>query len=178
MASRSHQGAGSSASRSPLKWILPAVIVLVIAVFAVALIGEDNAHGPSSVRSNSKPPQGPPATEKSSNGRITSGGTDLFAVGKGGLGKLDGKPVTARRVSVQTVKGQGLWVGTSASERVFVKPSGGSVKGLQIGQRVDLQGTVRKTPAKTSGLGLRGEDLRQVQLQGGYVSASTLKRSK
>lgn len=115
-------------------------------------------------------------------GTLTAGGASLLPVAEAGeLTDSVGDRATGRNVTVQElVPGQGFWVGSSASDRVYVELGGdvgqdeqpaGDVD-LRVGDKVNLTGETRpapEDPAKT--LNLDQKSAETVKSQGIFVNA-------
>src|SRR4051794_23357061 len=169
MASRTPKAASRPSRLSFPKWAVAALVLILAVVAALLLAARQDSSEPSgspSARGDAPSAQKrkDPTSAAESTGTLTAAGTALFSVARGGLEKLDGERVTGRGVSVQTVERNGVWVGTSPSERVFVRTTGGSAaSGVAIGDRVDVSGTVRGKPGDAAAdLGLDAEGRRQI----------------
>ncbi len=115
-------------------------------------------------------------------GTLTAGGASLLPVADAGeLTDSVGDPATGRNVTVQEiVPGQGFWVGSSASDRVYVELGGdvgqdeqpaGDVD-LKVGDKVDLTGETRPAPEDPAKiLNLDAKSAETVKSQGIFINA-------
>jgi hypothetical protein len=175
--------------KTPLGWLPWALLgllglLLLLSLLAGALVGGDDKKATSGNGSGTSAAAGNDGT-----GQLTAGSTDLLAsrANLDKIGGLTGQPATGRGVQVQSVVAdEGFWVGSSATDRVFVyltpaarKSSGESGFQVKAGQQVDLNGTVaRITGSGARELGVTDtEGARQLTSQGAYVRAETVRLS-
>jgi len=175
MASTPHSGTAAGPRKIPRRFIaVGAALVLLIclAVFFL-LTGGNGDQAPIDERTTTPP--GPRATKESSTGVLEAGGTRLLPLPPGALKDAAGDDVRGRAVPVQLTRdGEGLWVGNSDAQRVYVAYDG---QAPEIGRRVDLQGTVRDVPGDAGqALKLPTDDIAQVKEQGGYIEATSVKQ--
>jgi hypothetical protein len=122
-------------------------------------------------------------SKSASAGTLKSGGQALLPVPQSGLRPLVGKSVSGNGVRVQSVVAhEGFWVGTSATDRVYVEYGGrvgeneANAFTPKVGQSVNLTGPVRPAPANPARtLRLGAQDAALVRSEGGYVNASSVK---
>lgn len=113
---------------------------------------------------------------------LTAGGQAILPLPAGGLAPLSTTAVSGTSVPVESVvSDEGFWVGTSASERVFVvltpEARGGAGESpfqVQAGQSINLAGTLVPLPAAGAGaLGVEAaEGGDQLATQGHVVEAT------
>ncbi len=146
---------GGEKKRRPwIKWVLGAVLLVVIAIVAFAVLG------------GSSKKKAPPS------GSLKAGKQQLLPLSPSG--KLPGKPgqkVIAKSEKVLTiVRGKGFWVGGSKVDRVFVRypPAGRNVS-----PQVSIQGELKPAPTNVKkSLGLSTVDTAKVTAEGLYIEAS------
>ncbi|MDQ3979753.1 MAG: hypothetical protein M3314_09395 [Actinomycetota bacterium] len=102
------------------------------------------------------------------------------------LASLTGREVVGRAAPVESVVAdEGFWVGTSASDRIFVflTPAARGTPGespftVRAGQRVELRGTLRALSGEPSSLGVdEPEGASVLRSQGHYVEATSVRLS-
>ena len=118
---------------------------------------------------------------------LTAGTRSLLPVPpRDELATLTGREVVGRGAPVQSVVAdEGFWVGTSATERIFVflTPAARGTAGespftVQAGQKADLTGTLRALSGEASSLGVdEAEGASVLRNQGHYVEASSVRLS-
>src|SRR4051794_3281248 len=146
---------GSEKKRRPwLKWVLGAVLLVVIAIVAFLVLGSSDKK------------KAPPS------GSLKAGKQQLLPLSPSG--KLRGSPgqkVVAKSEKVLTiVRGRGFWVGGSKVDRVFVRypPAGRNVT-----PQVSIQGSLKPAPTNVhSSFGLSQEDAAKVTAEGLYIDAT------
>lgn len=139
-------------------WLLVPLAVLALLLLALAQCGGgDPAPGASGGAATSAPAQDPSAAPQPAPGgdasatALTVGDRQLLPLSgiagpNGELTELVGQPVTARGATVLSVPAdEGFWVGTSDTDRVWVRLSGPDESGYVVtqGDRVDFTGTVQ-----------------------------------
>ncbi len=174
MASRPHSGGAASSRKIPARFLAVGAALLLLVVLAIVFLISDFTGDQAPIDERTSTPPGPRATKQSSTGVLEAGGTRLLPIPPGALKDSVGDDVQGRAVPVQLVRdGQGLWVGNSDAQRVYVAFDG---KAPEIGRRVDLQGSVRGVPERPQSLGLPTDDIAQVKEQGGYIEATSVKQ--
>jgi hypothetical protein len=149
-------------------WLLALLAIAVIAAILIALLssGDDEKSG---------------ASAKAGAATLTSNGQPLLPLpASGKLTASVGQDTVGKSVVVQAVNpGRGFWIGTSATDRVYVEfgsAAGKAESGFkpsQVGQRVDLEGPVRAAPSDPAGvLKLKASDAAQVKAEGAYINAN------
>lgn len=92
---------------------------------------------------------------------------------------FNGQAASGRAVHVQgVVADQGLWVGTSVANRVFLRldEPGLNPPGVRVGDKVDVAGLFRGVPEDAeSRFGLAAEELAQLRQQGLYLHVTTIR---
>jgi hypothetical protein len=143
---------------------------VLLAVVLIALIGGDDSDDNAG----------------SDSGRLAAGGVSLLPPPANGLSAQAGETATGKDVVVQSVNGnEGFFVGSSATERVYVEWGGdvgeneASRFRPQKDQRVNLTGPLQ--PAGTtqlSKLKLSAADAELVRSQGAFVNADRVALAK
>lgn len=177
-----------------LWWLWPLLGLLLLGLLALLLLrGNDDVADKTASKAKTEaatptatPTQAPAeagaGAAAGAAGTLTAGGASLLPVAKAGkLTDAVGDPATGRNVTVQKiVPGQGFWVGSSASDRVYVELGGdvgqdeqpaGDAK-LKVGDKVNLTGETRpapEDPAKT--LNLDAKSAETVKSQGIFLNA-------
>jgi hypothetical protein len=151
-------------------WLLLGLLALaaIIAILLIALIGGDDD------------------SQSASAGTLKSGDRALLPVPRSGLRPLVGQTVTGDGVRVQSVvRHEGFWVGTSATDRVYVEYGGrvgeneANAFTPRVGQSVTLTGPVRPAPADPARtLKLGAADARLVSREGGFVNAARVQAAQ
>jgi hypothetical protein len=146
-----------------LKWLLPVLLFVALAVLLIALLGGSDDESSSTGAS----------------GTLTANGQALHGNDPAGLSSAIGRTATGKDVRVLAVKrGSGFWVGSSQQDRTFVEwgsAAGGNESQSFVpkaGDHVDLTGPVQKAsadPAKLLHIG--AADARQVAREGAFVNA-------
>lgn len=118
---------------------------------------------------------------------LTAGSRSLLPVPpREELASLTGNEVVGRGAPVQAVVAdEGFWVGTSATDRIFVflTPAARGTAGespftVQPGQRADLTGTLRALSGEPNSLGVDdAEGASTLRSQGHYVEARSVRLS-
>ncbi len=138
------------------------LLLLALLIFAlIALLGGDDDDG------------------KGDSGQLTAEGMELLPPPASGLSSLAGSTAVGKATVVQSVNGnEGFFVGSSASDRVYVEWGGdvGENEPSQFqpekGQKVDLAGPLKAATLKeVAKLKLTAGDARFVKSQGGFVNA-------
>ena len=176
-----------SRRKAPLAWLPWAVLgLLVLTLLGVVLLARaaDGGAASGSGGSAASSERGGAATGAATGAALSAGGQGLVGLPAGRLAGLQGQRAqgTARVESV--VADEGFWVGSSASERVFVfltpeaRQSAGE-SGFQVerGQTVSLTGAVKASSpefARSAGV-TDAEGARQLVEQGGYVEATEVR---
>jgi hypothetical protein len=175
MASQPHSGSASSGRKVPARFLAVGLALVLLIIVTLILLVSNGTGDQATIDERTDTPPGPPATKTSSTGVLESGGTRLLPIPPGALVDSVGKDVRGRAVPVQlTRSGQGLWVGNSDAQRVWVAYDG---KAPEIGRRVDLEGTVRAVPDRPGkAFQLPTDDLAQIKEQRGYIEAKTVKQ--
>jgi hypothetical protein len=168
--SRRVGGTRSGGLRKLLPLLLGLLLAILLAVVLISLIGGDDSDDNAG----------------SDSGRLAAGGVSLLPPPASGLAAQGGKTVTGKDVVVQSVNGnEGFFVGSSATERVYVEWGGdvgeneASRFRPQKGQRVNLTGPLQ--PAGTrqlSKLKLSAADAELVRSQGAFVNADRVAVAK
>jgi hypothetical protein len=146
-----------------LKWLLPLLLFVALAVLLIALLGGSDDKSSSTGAS----------------GTLTANGQALHGNGPAGLSSAIGRTATGKDVRVLAVKrGSGFWVGSSQQDRTFVEwgsAAGGNESQSFVpkaGDHVDLTGPVQKAPADPAKLlHIGAADARQVAREGAFVNA-------
>jgi hypothetical protein len=146
-----------------LKWLLPLLLLVALAVLLVALLGGSDDKSRSTGAS----------------GTLTANGQSLHGNDRAGLSGAIGRTATGKDVRVLAVKrGSGFWVGSSQQDRTFVEwgPAAGGNENQSFvpkaGGQVDLTGPVQKAPADPAKLlHIGAADARQVAREGPFVNA-------
>ena len=176
--------------KTPLGWLPWALLgllglLLLLSLLAGKLAGGDDTDTADTARTGDRGTAAAPADN--GGGTLTVGSTDLLAssANLGKLGALGGQQAVGRNVNVQSVVAdEGFWVGSSAADRVFVyltpearKSNGESGFQVKAGQSIDLNGTVAKLKDAGS-LGVTdSEGAAQLQKQGSYITATSVRLS-
>lgn len=117
---------------------------------------------------------------------LSAGNQAILPVPAAGLAALSGQAVTGTSVPVESVVAdEGFWVGSSATERVFVflTPEARSSQGespfqVEAGQRITLEGTLIPLPGDPASLGVDAtEGADQLAQQGQLVQAARVSLS-
>lgn len=155
-----------------LKWLLPLLLLLGLAILLISLLsGGDDKKKSSSARTPSSASAG--SNVLKANGKTVRG--DQPATLTGAIGQ----PATGTGAKVLSVaSGSGFWVGTSNADRTFIE-YGSTVGGNEdqpykpkVGDTVDLRGPVRPAPANPSRtLMLNDQDAAQLKAEGAYINA-------
>ena len=178
------------------KWLAPLAIGLIVLIALLLLLSrcggdDDNDSGaapagtaaPTNPASTAATPSAPasstgqPGTDAGAMGTVIAGGDDLLSaqtsISKGGH---DGDEAEGNAVKVQSVPAdEGFWVGSSATERVWIQLSGTRGESdykVKQGDTVNFTGTVKaagKDFATTAGLSA-AEGADQLTEQGHYIS--------
>jgi hypothetical protein len=180
-------------------WLLGLLLLagIVALVLALTLGGDDKGKSQSgksgSASSGATNGGGSGAAASGAGGgRLTADGARMLPVPSSGLKRFIGKQAKGEDVIVLSrVRDprdpkalDGVWVGSSAKDRVFVEWGGGvgpdEAKFLpKVGQHVNLEGPVRpapKNPEKT--LNLRPRNAQAVTRRGAYINADTVTPTK
>lgn len=172
-------GATRTAKRkAPLAWLPWALLgllalALLLGLLLASLAKDDDPSGSSSSAS-------------ASSGQLTAKGADVLG-SPGALRGHVGQQADGKGVLVQSVvSDEGFWVGSSASDRVFVHLSEASRDGqaespyqVKAGDRVDLTGTVQRlgsTSARDFGV-TAAEGASQLASAGAFVEATSVSLS-
>lgn len=186
---------GGGGRRKGLLWLLLGLLALVALALVLFLLlkGDDEKQGSTSkaTPTASATPVDDTANGKANpaaGGTLTAGGTDLLPVPNAtALTGTKGEAATGEGVTVQSVvPGQGFWVGTSETDRVYVELGGDVGQDEQPGQdvkvakgdKVTLKGEVRpapEDPAQTLELSPSDGDL--VSSQGIFVNAEDVSKA-
>jgi len=114
---------------------------------------------------------------------LTAGGQAILPIPAGGLASLAGQAVIGTAVTVESVVAdEGFWVGSGATDRVFVfltpqarTTAGESPFQVEAGQRINLQGSLIPLPGDAASLGVDpAEGAEQLQEQGHLVEATQI----
>jgi hypothetical protein len=170
--SRRVDGTGSGGLRRLLPLLLGLLLALLAALLVISLIGADDGDDG--------------ATTDSSSGQLTAGTAKLLPPPANGLSGQVGRTATGKDVVVQSVNGnEGFFVGSSATERVYVEWGGdvgqneASRFRPQRGQRVDLTGPLQPAGAtQLRKLKLSPADAELVRSQGAFVNADRVAVAK
>lgn len=163
--SRRVEGTGSGGGlRKLVPVLLGLLLAALLAVLLISLIGGDDGDGGST---------------GSDAGQLSAGNTQLLPPPANGLSGQAGQTATGKDVVVQSVNGnEGFFVGSSATERVYVEWGGdvgedeASRFRPQKGERVDLTGPLQPAgPTALSKLKLSSTDAELVRSQGAFVNA-------
>lgn len=97
---------------------------------------------------------GPADGGTAADGQLLAGGRSVLPLGSGttDLSRYSGQTATARTVAVQSVPAdEGFWIGTSATDRVWVQLTGAAGESpvtVKVGDRISFStGTMTATPA-------------------------------
>jgi hypothetical protein len=166
---------GGERRRRPawLAWLLGLLALAALVVLLITLLGGDDEDKGSASSSASR-------AQTQQAGTLTSGGQALLPLPDDGLSALVGQDTVGTGLTVQAiVEGQGFWVGTSQSDRLYVEYGGevgkteSGFKPSAVGERVDLDGPVHAAPANPEEtLKLSADDAAQVREQGAYINAN------
>ena len=163
--SRRVEGSGSGGMRKLLPLLLGLLVAGLLALLLISLIGGDDSDDGGNAGSNA--------------GQLAAGGTKLLPPPANGLSGQVGETASGSNVVVQSVNGnEGFFVGSSATERVYVE-WGGDVGENEasrfrpdVGQRVNLTGPVQNAGAsELAKLKLSSADADLVRSQGAFVNA-------
>ncbi|ALG12138.1 hypothetical protein [Kibdelosporangium phytohabitans] len=145
------EAARSSGGRMWWVWALLALILIGLLIFALARCSNDDDR-PTGAASPPAPstPSAQPDSADMPPGALQVGGRTVWpaagaAPANGALTTLVGQQVSGRAVPVQSVPAdEGFWVGTSDTDRMWVKlvPNGESPVNIQKGQMLDLGGPI------------------------------------
>lgn len=168
------QGDGTRKRRPAWLWLLGLLLLAALIGLLIALLsgGDDKKKSSGSTGAQ---------------GTLTADGQSLLPPSQDGtLKRFNGRAGEGRAIVVQSiVKGEGFWVGTSQTDRVYVE-FGGQVgqnengfHPTRTGVKVNLTGPVRdapKDPAKN--LKLSSADAQLVQAEGIYINADRVEPAK
>ena len=195
MSDRSTIGARSVGGdrRTPLRWVpwlaLALLALLALLAFLIIRNAGDAGDKPGLDFTNDRVGGATESGASSSGGQgtLTAADRSLLPVSAAGsLSSLSGQAVTGKGVVVESVVAdEGFWVGSSASDRIFVsllpqaRGSGGeSPFQVQRGQQVELVGKLRPVPTNLAGLGVDdAEGAAQLRSQGQYIEATSVRLS-
>jgi hypothetical protein len=112
---------------------------------------------------------------------LTAGGQSLLPLPPAGLGALSGQAATGTAVNVESVVAdEGFWVGSDATNRVFVRltPEARSTEGespfqVQAGQLINVEGTLIPLPDAPGTLGVDPAEGADQLLQQGHLIEAT-----
>jgi hypothetical protein len=160
--SRRVEGTTSGGLRKLLPLLLGLLLAVLLAVVLISLIGGDDSDDGGS-----------------NAGQLTVGNAKLLPPPTNGLSGQAGKTATGKDLAVQSVNGnEGFFVGSSATERVYVEWGGdvgeneASRFRPQKGQRVNLTGPLQPAGAtELQKLKLSSADAELVRSQGAFVNA-------
>jgi hypothetical protein len=174
MPSPPHSGTASAPRKIPLRFVAVALALALLIVLVLILLLTGGTGDQRTIDRRTGPDKGAPATITSSTGVLRAGGVRLLPIPQGALRDAVGKSVSGRAVAVQAaLPRHGFWVGNSDAQRIYVAYDGTAPA---TGRRVTLQGSVRRAPQDPGkALTLRGDDAQQVQAEGGYIEATTVK---
>ena len=189
--------------RTPLAWLPWAALgaiaaIVLLALLAINAVDDDGPNGPAGdTLGQSEASNGSGINGQDGDGRLTADGSDaaggstaaglkagdqdlVALAGGGSLASAVGQPVTGTAKVESVVSDEGFWVGSSATDRVFVyltpqarQSSGESGFQVQAGQTVQLQGTtvaIGDLPDAIAGVE-EAEGLSQLRQQGALVQA-------
>lgn len=163
--------------KTPLAWLpwalLGAILALVLLAWLVSALVDGGGDKTSTAT---------PATSTAT-GTLTARGADLTAQPTA-LRNHIGQAAVGRGVAVQSVvSDEGFWVGSSASDRVYVhltpQARGGQGESpfqVRAGQHIDLNGTVTAFRGQAFGV-TEAEGLAQLRDEAAYVEATTVRLS-
>ena len=160
--------------RSILPLLLGLLLVIALIALLIILLSSDDKKKSS-------------GSGASGNGTLTADGQSILpGAGKGKLTKYNGQKGEGRGVVVQSiVKGEGFWVGTSQSDRVYVEYGGdvgqneNGYKPQKTGVKVNLNGPVRAAPEQPAkNLKLSPADAQLVESEGIYINADNVEAAK
>lgn len=186
---RAAGGGGKKKGLLPLLLGLLLLLALVLLLFFLLRGDDDDSGRASSTATATATPAGDGGSATGgAAGTLTAGGTELLPVPDASeLDATEGETAEGEGVTVQSVvPGQGFWVGTSETDRVYVE-LGGDVgedeqpgKDVMVaeGDRVDFMGEVRpapEDPAQTLSLPPSDGDL--VKSQGIFVNAADVEKA-
>lgn len=192
-------GKGRDSAGQALAAVLTVVAVIGLIVFvAIAIESYDTEEdveaarrqvSPSGQSSSGSTSQETPAgaADTGAGSVLTAGTRSLLPVPpKEELASLAGREVLGRAAPVESVvANEGFWVGTSATDRIFVfltpaarGTSGESPFTVQAGQKVELTGTLKALSGEPSSLGVdESEGASTLRSQGHYVEATSARVS-
>jgi hypothetical protein len=179
--------------RAPLFWVPLAsaigIALLVALLFLASRLGDDESSTTRTTTGSTTTDAGNDGADDGSatgagSGTLSAGSKNLIGAGAapGSLAPLAGQTVTGTDARVQeVVSDEGFWVGTGATDRVFIQLRRTSESPFKVraGQRVDLRGTLRKADGsflERSGV-TDGEGRDLLQRQGAYVLATSIRLS-
>ena len=154
--------------RKLLPLLLGLLVAALLAILLISLISGDDDNSSSEA------------------GRLNAGGAQLLPPPAGGLSSEVGKTATGKDVVVQSVNGnEGFFVGSSATERVYVEWGGdvgeneASKFQPQEGDKVNLTGPLQAAgPEQLRKLKLSEADAQLVRSQGAFVNADRVNKAK
>ena len=179
--------------RTPLRWLpwlgLALLALLALIAFLIVRNAGDAGDKPGLDFTNDRVGRATESGGASSGdqGTLTVGDRSLLPLSAAGpVVGLSGQAVSGEAVVVESVVAdEGFWVGSSASDRIFVlllpeaRGSGGeSPFQVRAGQRVELVGRLRPVPTNLAGLGVDdAEGAAQLRSQGQYIEANSVRLS-
>lgn len=183
-------GGGKKRGLLPLLLGLLVLLALALLLFFLLRGGDDDSESASSTATPSATASATPAGGAAGGGAgtLTAGGTELLPVPDATeLSSTAGEAATGEGVTVQSVvEGQGFWVGTSETDRVYVELGGDIGEDEQPGQdvqvakgdKVNLTGEVRPAPEEPGQtLSLSPSDGDLVTSQGIFVNAEDVEKA-
>jgi hypothetical protein len=180
---------GTTRRRTPgWLWLLAALVVLALLLLALSQCGADDPPSAAGGAGTSAPaqdpslaPQPPPGGDAAGTA-LTVGDRPLLPLSgiagpNGELTELVGQTVAARGATVLSVPAdEGFWVGTSETDRVWVRLSGPDESGYVVtqGDRVDFTGTIQAHDASFAGqVGVDpAEGADQLNRQGAHIEVA------
>jgi hypothetical protein len=156
-----------------MAWLPWAALGAIVAVVLLSLLAVQAVDG--------RPPADGPEATRQAGHALRAGEQDLAGLAAGGsLSGVVGQPVTGTATVESVVSDEGFWVGSGATDRVFVhltaqaRRSGGK-SGFRVGagQTVQLQGTavpIAEVPDALAGVEA-AEGLEQLRAHGVLVRA-------
>jgi hypothetical protein len=176
--------------RGLLPLLLGLLALAAIAALLFALLSGDDDNATTGGTQEQQEATG--GTASAGAGTLTAGGEDMLSASDGGLGQFAGARADGRDVVVQSVvrmaddptRIEGFWVGTSATDRVYVECGGevGRKEGTfqpEEGQTVNLGGPVQQAPADPAReLKLNEADARLVAEQGAFINADRVRAAE
>jgi hypothetical protein len=154
--------------RKLLPLLLGLLVAALLAILLISLISGDDDNSSSEA------------------GRLNAGDAQLLPPPAGGLSREVGKTATGKDVVVQSVNGnEGFFVGSSATERVYVEWGGdvgeneASKFQPEEGDKVNMTGPLQAAgPVQLRKLKLSAADAQLVRSQGAFVNADRVSKAK